>query len=79
MGQIYNIGSEPEYEMSVLEVAKYLIKNIKKTDDFQKYIKHVKDRPFNDKRYFITNKKLKNLGWSQKIKFEDGINNLINN
>ena len=48
----------------------------KPEDDEQ--IEYIEDRPFNDKRYFITNKKLKQLGWKQTINFEDGINELIN-
>lgn len=79
IGEIYNIGSEQQYELSVLDVAKILIKKIHKSDNYENFITFVKDRPFNDKRYFITNKKLKNLGWKQEISFEDGINHLIEN
>ena len=31
-----------------------------------KYIKFVKDRPYNDKRYSISINKIKKLGWKQK-------------
>ena len=77
LSEIYNIGSEMEYEKSVLDIAKILIKLIKKEDDFLKWIEFVEDRPFNDKRYFITNDKIKRLGWSQNIKLLDGIKDLI--
>ena len=77
IGEIYNIGSEPEYELSVLEVAKYLIKKIKGNENYDDYIQYVDDRPFNDKRYFITNEKLKKLGWEQKINFNNGIKELL--
>ena len=77
IGETYNIGSEPENELSVIQVAKLLIKKIKNTDNYEKYIEYVKDRPFNDKRYFITNEKLKKLGWKQEINFEDGLNRLL--
>ena len=77
IGQVYNIGSEPEYEKSVLDVAKILVKKIKNDDDYEKYLKFVEDRPFNDKRYFITNEKLKELGWNITIDFISGISNLI--
>ena len=33
------------------------------------YITNIDDRPFNDKRYLISNDKLKELGWEQKNKF----------
>jgi len=79
IGEIYNIGTNiGESEYSVMEVAKLLIKMIKRTDDFQSYIKFIEDRPFNDSRYFISNQKLKDLGWEIKIPFEDGLCELIN-
>ena len=57
--EVYNIDSHEKYELSVIEVTKILVKLIKKTNDFNKYIEYVKDRPFNDKRYFISSDKLK--------------------
>ena len=79
IGEIYNIGTNPgESEYSILEIAEMLIKQIKKTDSWQSYVKFIADRPFNDSRYFISNQKLKDLGWEIKIKFDDGILKLIN-
>lgn len=75
--EIYNIGSDIRDEKSVLEVTEILVKKIFGTDDADKYIEFVPDRPFNDKRYFITNKKLKNLGWTQTINFNNGIDMLL--
>ena len=75
VGEIYNIGTHTEY--SVLQIAKMLIKLIKHTDDFKSYTKFIADRPFNDSRYFISNEKLKALGWEITINFEDGIKMLI--
>ena len=77
IGEIYNIGCDENMEYSVLDVAKILIKQIKNTDDYDKWIEFVKDRPFNDKRYYISNKKLKDLGWNIKINFVDGIKELV--
>ena len=34
--------------------------------DTKKYIKFVKDRPFNDKRYCVSTNKIRKLGWSPK-------------
>ena len=76
-GQIYNIGSDHCYEKSVIDVTKLLIKKIKNDDNYEKYIKYIEDRPFNDKRYLISNDKLKKLGWEQKVTFDEGINKLI--
>jgi UDP-glucose 4,6-dehydratase len=78
IGEIYNIGSHDENEYTVLEVAKILIKMIKQNENYNDYIEYIEDRPFNDKRYYISNKKLKDLGWDAKINFLDGLKELIN-
>jgi len=82
IGEIYNIGCDEGMEYSILEVAKMLIGKIVNVhvDDIvsiSKYIEYIEDRPFNDKRYYISNDKLKKLGWSITVDFETGINELI--
>lgn len=77
LGEIYNIGCDEGMEYSVLDVAKIIIKNIKKTDKYDKWIEYIQDRPFNDRRYFISNAKLKNLGWQIEIDFLDGLKSII--
>jgi dTDP-glucose 4,6-dehydratase len=76
IGEIYNIGCDEKMEYSVLHVAYMLIENIKETKDYDKWIEYVEDRPFNDMRYYISNSKLKELGWKITIKFEDGLKDL---
>ena len=79
IGEIYNIGTNiGESEYSVMDVAKILVKLIKGTDNFQSWVRFIEDRPFNDSRYFISNQKLRDLGWEIKIAFEEGIKMLIN-
>ena len=82
IGEIYNIGSDDNEEYSVYQVAKLLIQKIKKIDDsyecnYNDYIEYIQDRPFNDKRYYISNKKIKSLGWSIHENFDKGIDELI--
>ncbi len=77
LGEIYNIGSDDHYEYSVLEIAQKLIKLIKNTEDHDKWITYIADRPFNDKRYYISNEKVKDLGWEINVDFEKGIRELI--
>ena len=77
IGEIYNIGCDEGMEYSVNEIANILIKMIKGDVDINDFIVNVEDRPFNDLRYFINNKKLKDLGWEIKIKFEEGLKYLI--
>ena len=53
---------------------------IKPTDnkEYDKWITYIQDRPFNDKRYYISNQKVKDLGWTIETEFNEGIINLIN-
>ena len=74
IGETYNIGSQ--YEFENIEVAKTLIAYIKMGDN-DKWITWVKDRPFNDVRYFLSYDKLLKLGWSPKIEFMDGLKRTI--
>ena len=76
IGEIYNIGSDEEQEYTVMDVAKLLIRKIKNDDDYSQYITYIDDRPFNDKRYYISNEKIKNLGWTINVDFESGINDM---
>ena len=83
-GEIYNIGGDESSDYSVMEVAKILIKEINgdtAIDDSSsdvEWIEYVDDRPFNDKRYYISNDKLKQLGWNPQVDFMDGVRDLIN-
>jgi len=73
IGEIYNIGCDEGMEYSVLEVAKILIKMVKETDNWEDWVEYIEDRPFNDQRYYISNNKLKELGWNIKMELIDGI------
>jgi dTDP-glucose 4,6-dehydratase/UDP-glucose 4,6-dehydratase len=77
VGEIYNIGSDDHEEYSVRHVAEMLIKKITKTEEYYEHIEYIKDRPFNDKRYYISNEKIKNLGWDIRETFNEGIDDLI--
>jgi dTDP-glucose 4,6-dehydratase len=79
IGEIYNIGSDDYHEYTVKEVARMLIKKIKQIDEceYDNWIKYIEDRPFNDKRYYISNQKVKNLGWTIDTNFNEGIDELI--
>ncbi|KAH6780727.1 rhamnose biosynthesis 1 [Perilla frutescens var. hirtella] len=69
VGHIYNIGTEEE--KSVTDVAEDICQLF--SLDASVAIKFVENRPFNDQRYFLDSRKLKNLGWSEKTKWEDGL------
>ena len=61
-----------------MEVAQILIKMIKNTEEYDDWIEYVEDRPYNDQRYYISNKKLKDLGWKINVNFMDGLYDLVN-
>ena len=77
IGEIYNIGSDQDHEYSVTEIAHKLIKLIKNTEDYNNWITYIEDRPFNDKRYHISNDKLKQMGWTINVDFDEGLSELI--
>ena len=78
IGEIYNIGCDEDMEYNILDVAKKIHKIMEIKSPFNENIVFIKDRPFNDKRYYISNKKLKELGWNITISLDQGLNMLIN-
>ena len=74
-GEVYNIASDDE--LTVMEVTQLIIETIKGTKNYDDWITYVEDRPFNDQRYYICAKKIKDLGWSQKKTRKDLINFLM--
>ena len=72
-GQVYNIGAQEERTvLSVAEdVCKLLNVNARET------IVHVRDRAFNDRRYFIDCSKLLALGWRQNKPWEVGLKETV--
>ena len=44
----------------------------------KKYLKYVKDRPYNDMRYSVSSKKIKSLGWEPKNKLIKDLPEIIN-
>jgi len=77
IGEIYNIGCDEGMEYSVMDIAKLLIKMIKKNEDYENWIEYVQDRPYNDMRYYISNQKVKDLGWNIEIDLMTGLNDLV--
>jgi len=76
-GEIYNIGTDAGMEYSVMDIAKMLIQLICKTDDYDSWITFIDDRPFNDQRYYISNEKIKQLGWTVTTSLEEGLRALV--
>ncbi len=77
IGEIYNIGCDEDMEISILDLAKKIHKLFNSKRHFQESVNYIKDRPFNDQRYYISNAKLKTLGWKINVDFETGLKELI--
>jgi dTDP-D-glucose 4,6-dehydratase len=69
IGQVYNIGSDEEY--TNLEVTRLICSSF--GVEMQEVVEFVQDRPFNDRRYSISSKKLRGLGWAPKRRLVDEI------
>ena len=77
IGEIYNIGCDEGMEYSVLEIARILIKKMKQTEEYDEWIEYIEDRPYNDMRYYISNQKLKDLGWKIDVELMSGLDDLV--
>lgn len=72
-GEIYNIGGENE--RNNLEITHLILETLGKPTSL---IKHVEDRPGHDRRYALTNDKLRaDFAWSVERNFEDAMRQTI--
>jgi dTDP-glucose 4,6-dehydratase len=78
IGEIYNIGCDDGMEYSVMDIATILIKLVKGSSaSVDDWVEFVEDRPFNDQRYYISNQKVRDLGWSIKVDLMTGLKELV--
>ncbi|KAI9681110.1 MAG: hypothetical protein M1817_002392 [Caeruleum heppii] len=79
IGQIYNIGSYDE--VTNLDLCSKLLDIFQlphgPPESDEAWVKHAQDRPFNDRRYAVDGTKLRQLGWTQKTSFEDGLRKTV--
>jgi dTDP-glucose 4,6-dehydratase len=68
-GAIYNVGGE--HELPNLEMTRFILKALGKPESL---IRHVADRPGHDRRYALTNDKIRDeLGWQPKHTFAEAM------
>jgi dTDP-glucose 4,6-dehydratase len=68
-GTIYNVGGE--HELHNIEMTRFILKVLGKPENL---IRHVQDRPGHDRRYALTNDKIRaELGWEPKHSFEEAM------
>lgn len=68
-GEVYNVAGRNERPN--LEVVRTLLDLLGKPHDL---IEFVEDRPGHDQRYSLDDSKLRGLGWSPRMPFEEGLN-----
>jgi dTDP-glucose 4,6-dehydratase len=72
VGETYNIGTE--VETSGLEVAKAVLSEMRKPEEL---IQFVQDRPGHDYRYALSTEKIRGLGWTPRVDFQEGLSATI--
>jgi dTDP-glucose 4,6-dehydratase len=82
VGEVYNIGCDEGAEVSVMEVARLVTELTSSGGDGRAWpedcVEFVPDRPYNDKRYYISNAKLRGLGWEpRRTDFAAGLAEMV--
>jgi dTDP-glucose 4,6-dehydratase len=68
LGAVYNAGG-PDEQANIDVVRRILA--LTGASDSQ--IEHVSDRPGHDRRYSLSSEKVRELGWTPRVRFEDGL------
>ena len=79
IGESYLVGANDEFSnIKVVEKICSILDKILGEEPHRQYISFVEDRPSHDQRYALDSTKMSDeLGWSPKIKFQDGLKNTI--
>jgi dTDP-glucose 4,6-dehydratase len=68
-GGIYNVGGD--HELHNIEITRFILQALGKPESL---IRHVQDRPGHDRRYALSNDKIRaELGWTQQHTFESAM------
>jgi len=70
LGEIYNIGTQNEH--NIIDIATRII-TLVNDGLLEDNMIYIKDRNFNDKRYYVNYDKLTGLGWEQVISIDEGL------
>lgn len=69
LGEIYNVGGgNPKTN---LEITKLLMDGTRRS--METHVRHVADRAGHDRRYAVATDKLRALGWTPKVRFDEGL------
>lgn len=75
IGMTYNIASIDEYDVE--EIHDKLLNLVYPGESADAWKLYIKDRDFNDRRYYISSSKLEALGWKQEINFDIGLKETV--
>jgi dTDP-glucose 4,6-dehydratase len=71
-GEVYNAGG-PDEEANMTVVTRIVA--LTGADESQ--IEHVSDRPGHDRRYSLSSQKVRALGWSPEVRFDEGLERTV--
>jgi dTDP-glucose 4,6-dehydratase len=71
-GEVYNAGG-PDEEPNMTVVTRILAL----TGAVESQIEHVTDRPGHDRRYSLSSQKVRALGWSPRVRFDEGLDQTV--
>jgi dTDP-glucose 4,6-dehydratase len=71
-GEVYNAGG-PDEEPNMTVVTRI----IEHTGANSSQIEHVTDRPGHDRRYSLSSQKVRNLGWTPRVRFSEGLGETV--
>ncbi len=71
-GEVYNAGG-PDEEANMTVVTRI----VELTGAQESQIEHVTDRPGHDLRYSLSSEKVRELGWSPRVRFEEGLQQTV--
>ena len=71
-GEVYNAGG-PDEQPNIAVVKRI----VELTGAGESQIEHVSDRPGHDRRYSLSSEKVRALGWSPRVRFEDGLEQTV--
>lgn len=73
LGNIYNVGGGNS--RTNLEITRALLGHCGRS--FETHVRHVTDREGHDRRYALDTQKLRGIGWSPQVRFEDGLRSTV--
>ena len=71
-GEVYNAGGPDE--QANIDVVQRIVAL---TEASESQIEHVTDRPGHDRRYSLSSEKVRALGWTPRVRFEDGLRETV--